>query len=437
MIWNKERETMPRREIEALQLEGLKWTVDRVYERVPYYRAKMDAIGLKPKHIRTLKDVQLLPYMTKQDFRDNYPFHNFAVPKEELVRIHASSGTTGKPTVVGYTRNDLEMWTELMARIVCQAGVMPGDTAQIAFSYGLFTGAFGLHYGLERVGCGVVPIGGGNTEKQLMLMEDFGTTVLIATPSYALYLGERAQELGIDIDKRLKLRVGLFGSEPWTEEMRRTIENSLHIKATDNYGMSELIGPGVAGDCEEFCGMHIAEDHFLVETIDSESGEVLPVGSEGELVFTSLDKEALPVIRYRTRDISVIDDTPCACGRTHARMRKISGRADDMLIIRGVNVFPSQIESALLGISGIGPHYQIHVYRRNHLDDLEVLVEFTDDTLLDNYKKLMALTEHAREKLYNTLGIHVKVRLVEPHSIERTQIGKAKRVFDHRNEPEQ
>jgi phenylacetate-CoA ligase len=306
--------------------------------------------------------------------------------------------------------------------------------AQIAFSYGLFTGAFGLHYGLERVGCSVIPIGGGNTEKQLMLMEDFGTTVLISTPSYALYLAERAAELGIDISKRLKLRLGLFGSEPWTEEMRAAIEQGLHITATDNYGMSELIGPGVAGECEAFAGMHIAEDHFLVETIDRESGQVLPVGSEGELVFTSLTKEALPVVRYRTRDISVIDDTPCVCGRTHARMRKISGRADDMLIIRGVNIFPSQIESALLAVPGIGPHYQIHVYRRNYLDDLEVLVEFTDDKLLDNYKKLAALTEEARAKLFNVTGIHIKLRLVEPHTIERTQIGKAKRVFDHRNE---
>jgi phenylacetate-CoA ligase len=287
---------------------------------------------------------------------------------------------------------------------------------------------------LERVGCAVVPIGGGNTEKQLMLMEDFGTTVLIGTPSYALYLAERAEELGIDIPKRLKLRLGLFGSEPWTEEMRSAIERNLHVIATDNYGMSELVGPGVAGECEAFAGMHIAEDHFLAETIDSASGEALPVGSQGELVFTSLSKEALPVIRYRTRDISVLDDTPCACGRTHARMSKISGRADDMLIIRGVNVFPSQIESALLTIPGIGLHYQIHVYRRNYLDDLEVLVEFTDDSLLENFKQLAALTEQAREKLYNVTGINIKLRLVEPHSLERTQIGKAKRVFDHRNE---
>lgn len=436
MIWNKERECMPRKQLKELQLEGLKWTVERVYDRVPFYREKMDAIGIKPHHIKTLKDVENLPFMTKQDFRDNYPFNNFAVPKEELVRIHASSGTTGKPTVVGYTANDLNMWTELMARIVTEAGVTSDDTAQIAFSYGLFTGAFGLHYGLERVGCGVVPIGGGNTEKQLMLMEDFGTTVLIATPSYALYLGERAEELGIDIQKRLKLRVGLFGSEPWTEEMRRQIQDRLHIRATDNYGMSELLGPGVAGDCEAMAGMHIAEDHFLVETIESETGKVLPVGEEGELVFTSLDKEALPVIRYRTKDISVINDEPCACGRTLARMRKIFGRADDMLIIRGVNVFPSQIESVLLSTPGVGPHYQINVWRKNYLDELEVLVEFTDDSLLDNYKKLDLLTATVRERLHNVLGINVRLRLVEPHTIERTTVGKAKRVFDHRNDPE-
>jgi len=436
MIWNRERECMPRTQLRELQLAGLKWTVDRAYERVPFYRAKMDAIGLRPQHIKTLADVKNLPFMTKQDFRENYPFQNFAVPKEKLVRIHASSGTTGKPTVVGYTAKDLEMWTELMARIVCQAGVTPEDTAQIAFSYGLFTGAFGLHYGLEKLGCAVVPIGGGNTEKQLMLMEDFGTTVLISTPSYALYLAERAEELGIDIQKRLKLRVGLFGSEPWTEEMRGQIQDRLHILATDNYGMSELIGPGVAGECEAMAGMHIAEDHFLAETINSETGEVLPLGEEGELVFTSLDKEALPVIRYRTKDISVIDYTPCSCGRTHARMRKIFGRADDMLIIRGINVFPSQIESVLLSTAGVGPHYQINVWRRNYLDELEVLVEFTDDSMLDNYKKLDALTAHLKERLHNVLGINVKLRLVEPHTIERTTVGKAKRVFDHRNDPE-
>ncbi len=435
MIWNKDRECMPRTRLRELQLAGVKWTVARVYDRVPFYRAKMDAVGIRPEHIKTLKDVENLPFMTKQDFRDNYPFHNFAVPKEELVRIHASSGTTGKPTVVGYTRNDLEMWTELMARIVTEAGVGSADTAQIAFSYGLFTGAFGLHYGLEKVGCAVVPIGGGNTEKQLMLMEDFGTTALISTPSYALYIAERAEELGIDIEKRLKLRVGLFGSEPWTEEMRTQIRERLHILPTDNYGMSELLGPGVAGECEALNGMHIAEDHFFAETIDSDSGRSLPMGEEGELVFTSLDKEALPVVRYRTKDISVIDDTPCACGRTLARMRKIFGRADDMLIIRGINVFPSQVEAVLLSTPGVGPHYQINVWRRNHLDELEVLVEFTDDSLLDDYRKLDVLPAQVRERLHSVLGINVKLRLVEPHSIERTTVGKAKRVFDHRNDP--
>ncbi|MDO4582017.1 MAG: phenylacetate--CoA ligase [Bacillota bacterium] len=436
MIWNKERETMPRKALRELQLEGLKWTVNRVWDHVPYYRAKMEAIGLKPKHIVSLDDLSKLPFMTKQDFRDNYPFNNFAVPKEQLIRIHASSGTTGKPTVVGYTRHDLDMWTELMARIVTQAGVTSDDIAQNCFTYGLFTGSFGLHYGMERIGAAIVPVSGGNTDKQLMLMEDFGTTALIATPFYALYLAERAAELGIDITKRLKLRVGLFGSEPWTEEMRTQIEQTLHLTATDNYGMSELIGPGVSGECECFCGMHIAEDHFLPETIDTETGEVLNVGEQGELVFTSLDKEALPVIRYRTKDISVLDDTPCACGRTHTRMRKISGRTDDMLIIRGINVFPSQIESALLGISGVGPYYQINIYRKNYLDELEVLVEFTDETLLDNFKKLDELTQTARERLYNVLGINVKLRLVEPHTLERTTQGKSKKVFDKRNDPQ-
>jgi phenylacetate-CoA ligase len=424
---------MTRREIESLQLEGLKWTVAWIYEKVLSYRAKMDEAGIKPRHIQSLKDLELLPFMTKADFHSNYPFGLLAVAPDRLVRIHASSGTTGKPTVVGYTSHDMELWTELVARIVCQAGVTDRDVAQIAFSYGLFTGGFGLHYGLERVGATVVPVSGGNTERQFMLMEDFGTTALISTPSYSLYLAERAAELGIDIKKRTKLRLGLFGGEPWSEEMRVEIERALPIIATDNYGMSELVGPGVSGECEARCGMHIAEDHFIVETIDGLSGKVLQPGQQGELVFTSLDKEALPIVRYRTRDISIIHQEPCTCGRTHARMEKISGRADDMLIIRGVNVFPSQIESALLGIEGISPHYQIHVMRKNHLDHLEVWVEFTDADLLDHYGKLEALAQTAQQRLYQVLNLNVKVKLVEPQSLERSQ-GKAKRVFDNRNQ---
>ena len=431
MIWNKERETMSRREIEAAQLEGLKWTVAWTYENVLPYRAKMDEAGVKPRHIQSLKDLEVLPFMTKADFHKNYPFGLLAVSQDKLVRVHASSGTTGKPTVVGYTRHDLDMWTELMARIVSQAGVTDKDVAQVAFTYGLFTGGFGLHYGLERVGAAVIPVSGGNTERQLMLMEDFGSTTLISTPSYSLYLAERAEELGIDICKRTKLRLGLFGGEPWTEKMRDEIERILPITATDNYGMSELIGPGVSGECESRSGMHIAEDHFIVETIDGESGRVLSPGQQGELVFTSLDKEALPIVRYRTRDISVIHQEPCSCGRTHARMEKISGRADDMLIIRGVNVFPSQIESALLDIEGISPHYQIHVTRKNHLDNLEIWVEFSDAELLDNYGKLEVLAKDVGQRLHQVLNINVKIKLVEPHSLERS-LGKAKRVFDER-----
>ncbi len=432
MIWNKERETMPRAELEKLQLEQLKKTVEWTYRQIASYRAKMDALGLKPQDIQSLKDLELLPFMTKDDFRANYPFGQMAVDNEQLVRIHASSGTTGKPTVVGYTQADMDNWTEMVARMVTAAGVTNKDTAQIAFSYGLFTGGFGLHYGLERAGATVIPISGGNTEKQLMMMEDFGTTCLISTPSYALYLAERAAELGFDIAKRTKLRLGLFGGEPWTEEMRTEIEQALPIKATDNYGMSELIGPGVAGDCLCFNGMHIAEDHFIVETIDGQTGKVLAPGTKGELVFTSLTKQALPIIRYRTRDISIIHQEPCACGRTMARMEKISGRADDMLIIRGVNVFPSQIESVLLTIDGLSANYQIHVNRANRLDTLEVLVEFTEAALLDNYKALQDLTRNTELKLHQVLNINVKVRLVEPHTLERAEGGKAKRVFDNR-----
>ncbi len=431
-IWNRERECATRSQYEAWQLEGLKNTVRRVWEKVPPYRRKMEAAGVRPEQIQTLADLSLLPFTVKNDLRDNYPFGLFAVPQKEIVRLHASSGTTGKPIVVGYTRYDLDMWTELMARIVTQAGVGPEDTAQIAFMYGLFTGGFGLHYGLERVGASVVPISGGNTEKQLMLMQDFGTTTLISTPSYALYLGEKAEAAGIDLDK-LPLRVGLFGGEPWTEGMREQLEKRLHILATDNYGLSEVIGPGVAGECPHADGLHLAEDHFIVETIDPDTGQVLPPGSEGELVFTSLDKECFPVIRYRTKDISQINYEPCPCGRTTARMRKVTGRTDDMMIIRGVNVFPSQIESVLMSVKEIGPQYQIHAYRRNHLDDLEVMVELADDHLLERYGELEALERRIKNKLHAVLGLNCRIRLVEPFTFERTT-GKSKRVFDHRQE---
>ena len=423
---------MDRRRLEELQLERLQWTVNRVYNLVPHYRAKFDELGIKPEKIKTLADLKYLPFTTKTDLRDNYPFGLFAVPRRELVRVHASSGTTGRPVVVGYTAGDLSTWTDLTARMVTLAGVTDEDVAQIAFNYGLFTGGFGLHYGLEKAGALVVPASGGNTERQIMLMQDFGTTVLISTPSYALYIAEVAEKMGIDI-RSLKLRIGLFGGEPWTEEMRRAIESKLQISATDNYGLSEVMGPGVAGECEHKCGHHIAEDHFLVETIDPETGEVLEPGQEGELVFTSLTKEAFPVIRFRTKDISRISYEPCSCGRATARMRKVVGRTDDMLIIRGVNVFPSQIESVLMNIKGISPHYIINVHRRNFLDELEVVIELTRADLLEPYSKLEEFTAYIRQKLHAVLSINVRLKVVQPGTLERSA-GKAKRVFDYRNE---
>ncbi|MGC7872969.1 phenylacetate--CoA ligase family protein [Desulfosporosinus sp. SYSU MS00001] len=431
MIWNKEQECMNRRQLKELQLDRLKWTVKRVYNNVPHYRAKFDELGIKPEAIKALDDLKQLPFTTKVDLRDNYPFGLFAVPRKDIIRVHASSGTTGRPVVVGYTANDLKTWTDLTARMVTLAGVTSDDVAQIAFNYGLFTGGFGLHYGLERAGALVVPASGGNTERQLMLMQDFGTTVLISTPSYSLYIAEVAEKMGIDISA-LKLRIGLFGGEPWTEEMRREIETRLHISASDNYGLSEVMGPGVAGECEFKCGHHIAEDHFIVETINPKTGKVLEPGQEGELVFTSLTKEAFPVIRFRTKDISRVIQEPCQCGRSTARMRKVVGRTDDMLIIRGVNVFPSQIESVLMTIEGISPHYIINIYKHNFLDELEVVVELTREDLLEPYSKLEDFSAYIRQKLHGVLSINVRLKVVQPGTLERTA-GKAKRVFDYRN----
>lgn len=430
MIWDKDHECMSRQQLEQLQLERLKWSVERVYTKVPHYRAKFDRLGITPEKIKSRKDLQYLPFTTKDDLRDNYPFGLFTVPNKELVRVHASSGTTGRPVVVGYTQKDLNTWTDLTARMVTLAGVNSDDVAQIAFNYGLFTGGFGLHYGLERAGALVVPVSGGNTERQLMLMQDFGTTTLISTPSYALYIAEVAESKGIPLSS-LKLRLGLFGGEPWTEEMRSEIESRLNIIATDNYGLSEVMGPGVAGECVHRCGHHIAEDHFIVETIDPDTGEVLEPGEEGELVFTSLTKEAFPVIRFRTKDISRVNQEQCACGRTTARMRKVTGRTDDMLIIRGVNVFPSQIESVLIAIEGIGPHYQINVYRKDYLDELEVVVELISPDVLEPYSKLEELEANIKHKLYSVLSINAKIKIVQPGTLERTT-GKSKRVFDHR-----
>lgn len=431
MIWS-EYEKLSRRQYQEIQLENLKRTVERVYENVPFYRKRFDEIGLKPSHIKTLKDIQLLPFTTKDDLRKNYPYGLFTVPLSKIVRLHASSGTTGKPTVVGYTRHDMEIWTEVVARMVTAAGVREYDIVQISFGYGLFTGAFGLHQGLERVGATVIPISSGNTEKQIMVMQDFGASVLVCTPSYALYMDEVASELGID-RKKIKLRLGLFGGEGSTVEMRREIERRWGLFATENYGLSEIIGPGVSGECEYREGLHINEDHFYPEIIDPDTGEVLDEGEIGELVLTTITKEGMPLIRYRTRDITSLIYEPCKCGRINVRMTAVKGRTDDMLIIRGVNVFPSQIESALMGIEGIGPHYQLVLTRKGYLDDLEVHVELVDGRLLERYSELERLEERITRKIYTVLGLNVKVKLVEPKTLERTT-GKAKRVIDLRNQ---
>lgn len=430
MIWAKE-ETMSRAEIEAIQLARLQETVARVYEKVQPYRKKMDEAGVKPEQIKTLQDLQRLPFVTKQDMRDNYPFGLFAVPKDELVRIHASSGTTGKPTVVGYTRRDLDVWTETVSRIAVQGGATEKDVAQICFGYGMFTGALGLHYGLEKIGAAMVPSSTGNTEKQIMFMKDFGTTLLVATPSYALRIGEVALQMGVDPKKDLKVKIGLLGSELLTEAMRTEMHKLWgdDMLVTSNYGMSELNGPGVSGECEYLCGMHVNEDFFIPEVIDPKTGEVLPPGEKGELVITCIYKEALPLIRYRTKDITRLIYEPCKCGRTTVRMENLSGRTDDMLKIRGVNVFPSQIEEVLLGIEEIGPHYEIIVTRANHTDKLEIRVELV--SAVDAFKELQALEQKIRQKLRFVLGLDAKIRLESPNTLQRFE-GKAQRVKDLR-----
>ncbi|MBE3581639.1 MAG: phenylacetate--CoA ligase [Thermoanaerobacteraceae bacterium] len=430
MIWDPTNECRPREEIRALQLERLQALVQYVYERVPFYRQAMDERGLRPSDIRTLDDVRLLPMTTKEDFRRHYPFGLFAVPLKEVVRVHASSGTTGKPVVVGYTRRDMETWTEVVARMVTCAGVEEGDVAQVVFSYGLFTGGFGLHYGLERVGATVVPAAAGNSKRHIMLMQDFGTTVLVGTPSYVLHLAEVAEEEGID-PRSLPVRLGLFGGEASSREMLREIERRWGMLATDNYGLSEVMGPGVSGECQYQDGQHIAEDHFLVEILDPATGEPCPPGVPGEVVITTLTKEAVPVLRYRTRDISSINYEPCRCGRTSARLGKIQGRTDDMLIIRGINVFPSQVESVLMDIEGVAPHYQLVVSRRGFLDELEVRVEVDERFFTDRFRELEELEEKVVERLHTILQLKARVRLVEPHSIERSE-GKARRIIDLR-----
>ncbi|MBR1527987.1 MAG: phenylacetate--CoA ligase [Oscillospiraceae bacterium] len=434
MFFQKDIETMSRQEIEALQLERLKHQVQYCMDNVPFYHKRLTEAGVTADKIKTLSDIQYIPYTTKTDIRDNYPYGLFAKPMKEIVRIHASSGTTGKPTVVGYTRNDLNNWSDCVARLCAAVGVNDSDIAQISFGYGLFTGALGLHYGLEKLGCAVIPISSGNTQKQAMILKDFQTSVLISTPSYAMYMSEVAHEMGISNDE-LKLRIGLFGSEGCTDALRDKIEKGFGLFSTDNYGMSELMGPGVSGECEYRCGLHFAEDHFLPEVINSETGEVLPRGEKGELVVTTLTKEGIPLLRYRTKDITRIHYEKCKCGRTHARMEKVQGRSDDMLKIRGVNVFPSQIESVMANIEGISPHYELILTRKNYTDYLEVRIEIIDESLLEKLENLEALRKEAADKLKTVLGIQAKVTLVAPKSIQRYE-GKARRIIDKRNESE-
>jgi len=421
---------MPREDLEQLQLERMQATLNRVYKSVTCYKKKFDEAGINPEEIRSFEDLAKLPFTTKEDLRLNYPYGMFAVPLREVVRIHSSSGTTGKPTVVGYTKNDIRTWSNLVARFMTAAGVTRDDVVQIAFGYGMFTGAFGLHYGSETIGASVIPMSAGNTEKQIMIMQDYRPTVLVCTPSYAITIASRMEQMGVD-PKSLALKVGLFGAEPWSEGMRKEIESRLYLSATDNYGLSEIIGPGVAGECEYKCGMHLFEDNFIAEIIDPDTGEVLPRGSVGELVLTTLTKEAFPMIRYRTRDITSLDYEKCACGRTMVRMRKTMGRSDDMLIIKGVNVFPSQIEEILFAIEGCEPHYQLVVEREGDMDTLEVRIEVTENIFFDEMKKQKAFVEQVERKIFSVLGVGASVKLVEPTSLPRHE-GKAVRVIDKR-----
>lgn len=430
MIWNEHYECMEREELRKLQGARVSAMVERVYNTVPFYRKKLQDAGMEPGDITTIDDLKKLPFTTKQDLRDNYPFGLFTVPQADIVRLHASSGTTGKSTVVGYTHNDIQMWSEVVARSLTMAGVGKTDIIQVAYGYGLFTGGLGLHYGAEKVGASVIPISGGNTKKQLQLMEDFGSTVIACTPSYAAYLGEALVEEKID-RRNLKLKAGVFGAEPWTEEMRTQIEQLLGIKAYDIYGLSEIIGPGVSMECHCQKGMHIFEDHFIPEIINPETGDVLPYGELGELVFTPATKEAMPLIRYRTRDLTRLHADKCECGRTLVRMEKCVGRSDDMLIIRGVNVFPSQVESVLLEMSETKPHYLLVVDRENNLDILEIQVEIEEQFFSDEIKELEGLRQRIKANIASVLGISATIRLVEPGTIERS-MGKAQRVVDKR-----
>jgi phenylacetate-CoA ligase len=422
---------MQRGELEALQLRRLQMTVSWVYERIPHYRTELDRRGVKPRDIKSLADVRLLPFTDKSALRDTYPFGLFAVGLDEVVRIHSSSGTTGKPIVVGYTRGDINTWTELTARVAASAGVHRGDLVDMSFLYGMFTGGWGMHYGIERIGATIIPAGSGNTERHIMMMQDFGTTVLVSTPSYALYLAEVGEQMGVSFAD-LPLRLGLFGGEPVNSAAKREIEARLGIRATDNYGLSEVMGPGVSGECECECGLHIAEDHVLWEVVDPETGEPVAEGGQGELVFTSLTKEAFPVLRYRTHDLSTVTTERCECGRTLARMSRVRARTDDMLIIRGVNVFPSQIEDVIFRIEGIRPHYLVVVDRKHGLDDLEVRLEVAPEVFSDIMADMVAFQKDVADRLQSVVGLRAKITLVEPGSIERS-MGKSVRVLDLRD----
>lgn len=430
MIWNEPMECMSRDQMHDLQSRRLKDMVVRIYHNVEFYRKKMQELGLDPGDINTVDDLVKLPFTTKQDLRDNYPFGLFATPKSEVVRVHASSGTTGKSTVVAYTRKDIDIFSEVVARALCCSGVTREDTVQVAYGYGLFTGGLGLHYGAEKLGAAVVPISGGNTAKQITLLQDFGSTVLACTPSYAAYLAEAIEEAGIHAED-LALRIGVFGAEPWSQEMRVKIEEGLKIKAFDIYGLSEIIGPGVSNSCEYQNGLHIAEDHFIPEIIDPQTLKPIAPGAAGELVFTTVTKEAMPLLRYRTRDLSSLDYDPCPCGRKTVRMAKIFGRSDDMLIIRGVNVFPSQVESVLLDIPEAKPHYMLIVDRQGAMDTLEIQVEVDDKYFSDEIVQLNNIRSHIKHKVESVLGISVIISIVEHKTIKRSE-GKAQRVIDKR-----
>ncbi|MDY0183794.1 MAG: phenylacetate--CoA ligase [Proteiniphilum sp.] len=430
MIWNPQRECADRQQMQEMQGSALQAMIRRIYNHVPFYRNRLMALGIEPGDITSMEQLRLLPFTTKADLRDNYPFGLFTMPQSEVVRIHASSGTTGKPTVVGYSRADIELWAEVVARSLTMAGIHSGDTIQVAYGYGPFTGGLGLHYGAEKIGATVIPISTGNTKKQLQFMTDFRASVLACTPSYAAHLGESILKEGISPEE-VRLRIGVFGAEPWTGEMRREIEKLLRIKAYDIYGLSEVIGPGVSMECECQCGNHVFEDHFIPEIIDPETLEVLPDGELGELVFTTVSKEAMPLLRYRTRDLTRLHRGKCDCGRTLVRMEKCLGRTDDMLIIRGVNVFPSQVESVLMEMDETTPHYQLIVRREHNLDTLEIRVEVDQQNWSDSIRELEGIRRRIDHNIRSLLGISATIRLVEPYSIARSE-GKAQRIIDER-----